>query len=98
MTQVPTNDIDTDERSESTDDRYGHSSNKPTIVFESTFVESGEVASREFVVENESILPGHEPDHWPVLIKDDTGRLLLDTDDLRAVWTGPDSWKESDQR
>ena len=66
---------------------------EPTVVLESTFRPSGKVAHREYPVETESIPPGHEPDHWPVLAMSSEGRLLLDTDDLRAVWTGPGSWE-----
>jgi hypothetical protein len=70
----------------------GEISDKPTVVLESVFP-SGEHACREYLVETESIPPGHEPEHWPVLVANDTGRLLLDTDALRAVWTGPGSWE-----
>jgi hypothetical protein len=66
---------------------------EPTVVLESTFLPSGKVTRREYPVERESIIPGHEPDHWPVLAIDGDDRLLLDTDDLRAVWTGPGPWK-----
>ena len=79
------------------DDHHGHSadgsdSSKSTVVLESTFLPSGEVACREYPVERESILPGSEPERWPVLAVRGDGRLLLDTDALRAVWTGPDPW------
>ena len=66
---------------------------EPTVVLESTFLQSGEVARREFPVEIEPVPPGSEPKHWPVLADRGDGRLLLDTDDLRAVWTGPGSWE-----
>lgn len=68
---------------------------EPTVVLESTFLPSGEVVWREYPVETESIPPGREPDHWPVLTRNGAGRLLLDTDALRAVWTGPGSWEGS---
>lgn len=69
----------------------------PIVVLESTFVPSGEVARREFPVENEPIVPGCEPEHWIELTARDDGRLLLDTDALRAVWAGPDPWGGSGQ-
>jgi len=62
----------------------------PSVVLESTFP-SGEVARREYPIARESIPPGREPAHWPVLDVREAGRLLLDTDALRAVWTGPGS-------
>ena len=67
-------------------------SDGPIVVLESTFLPSGEVARREYPIERESIPPGSEPEHWPVLTVRGDGRLLLDTDDLRAVWTGPGPW------
>lgn len=70
---------------------------KATVVLESTFVPSGEVARREYPVENESIAPGCEPDHWIELTVLDDGRLLLDIDALRAVWTGPNPWEGGSQ-
>jgi hypothetical protein len=72
-------------------------SNEPTVILESTFVPSGEVARREFPVENEPIAPGCEPDHWIELTVCDSGRLLLDIDALRAVWTGPGRWRGDDR-
>lgn len=63
---------------------------RPTVVLESTFP-SGEHVRREYPVVRESILPGSEPDHWLPLARTDAGRLLLDTDVLRAVWTAPRS-------
>ena len=71
----------------------GSDSDKPTIVLESTFISSGERARREYFVETESIPLGCEPEHWIELIARDDGRLLFDTDALRAVWTGPGSWE-----
>ena len=59
-----------------------------TIVLESTFLSSGEIVHQEYQ-SNASRPPGSEPEHWPVLAIRGEGRLLLDTDDLRAVWTGP---------
>ena len=83
------------------DRRRGHSvdsgNSKPTIILESTFVPSGEVAQREYPVEYESIPPGNEPEHWPILAIRSDGRLLLDTDDLRAVWTGSGTWRSDRQ-
>lgn len=61
----------------------------PTVVLESVFLPSGEVARREYPVVREAIPPGSEPEHWLVLETSGAGRLLLDTDALRAVWTGP---------
>jgi hypothetical protein len=61
-----------------------------SVVLESTFP-TGEVARREYPIARERIPPGSEPDHWPVLATAGAGRLLLDTDALRAVWTGPRS-------
>ena len=74
--------------------RRGHSADgsngsEPIVTLQSTFVPSGEVARREYPVECESIPSGSEPGHWPVLAVRGDGRLLLDTDALRAVWTGP---------
>lgn len=70
----------------------GSDSTGSAVTLESTFLPSGEIACREYPVERESIPPGSEPEHWPVLAVRGDGRLLLDTDALRAVWTGPGSW------
>ena len=75
----------------------GEASDGLTVVLESTFIPSGEVACREFSVETEPIAPGCEPEHWIELAARDDGRLLLDTDALRAVWTGSGSWKGGGQ-
>lgn len=72
----------------------------PTVVLESVFLPSGEHARREYPVVRKTTPPGSEPSHWPVLATSGDGRLLLDTDALRAVWTGPGSspWStEGDQ-
>ena len=69
---------------------YNHD-DRPTVVLESVFLPSGEHARREYPVEREAIPPGREPSHWLVLATSSAGRLLLDTDDLRAIWTGPGS-------
>lgn len=63
---------------------------KTTVVLESTFP-TGEHAQREYPIDSEAIPPGSEPGHWLVLETTDAGRLLLDTDALRAVWTDPGS-------
>lgn len=62
----------------------------PSIVLETTFP-TGEVARRSYPIEREAIEPGREPDHWLVLATSGAGRLLLDVDALRAVWTDPGS-------
>jgi hypothetical protein len=99
----PADNASADDRTEPTDNHDNHDnhdddSDELTVVLKSTFVPGGEVACREYTVETESIPPGHEPDHWPTLAEYDTGRLLLDTDDLRAVWTGPGSWEGGGRR
>lgn len=72
-------------------------SDESTVTLESTFLPSGEVAYREYPIERESIPSGGEPAHWPVLAIRGNGRLLLDTDDLRAVWTGSGPWESERQ-
>lgn len=82
MALEPVRDVhDADSAKTDTDDR-------PTVVLESVFLPTGEHARREYPVEREAIPPGREPGHWLVLATSGDGRLLLDTDALRAVWTG----------
>jgi hypothetical protein len=80
-------DKDVHDADSATNDRNAET---PIVVLESTFP-SGEIARREYPIACESVPPGSEPAHWPVLDVREAGRLLLDTDDLRAVWTGPGS-------
>jgi len=77
---------DTHDADSATDDH----DDLPTVVLESTFP-TGEVARREYPIEREAIPPDVHPELWLVLLVDVDGLLLLDTDALRAVWTGPGS-------